>query len=69
MPKIEDFDLLEIIGTGSYSTVHRARNKVCAPRFFSDETSQTTLLLIAGHKQIFCNKMCGKSEYVDQCHG
>lgn len=28
MPKINDYDLLEIIGTGSYSTVHRARNKV-----------------------------------------
>lgn len=28
MPKINDYELLEIIGTGSYSTVHRARNKV-----------------------------------------
>lgn len=28
LPKIDDFDLLEIIGTGSFSTVHRARNKV-----------------------------------------
>lgn len=28
LPKIDDFDLLEIIGSGSYSTVHRAKNKV-----------------------------------------
>lgn len=28
LQKINDYDLLEIIGTGSYSTVHRARNKV-----------------------------------------
>lgn len=28
LPNISDFDLLEIIGTGSYSTVHRAKKKV-----------------------------------------
>lgn len=28
MPKINDFDLLEVIGTGSYSVVHRAKQKV-----------------------------------------
>lgn len=28
MPKLNDFELLEVIGTGSYSVVHRARQKV-----------------------------------------
>lgn len=28
MPKLNDYDLLEIIGSGSYSVVHRAKHKV-----------------------------------------
>lgn len=28
MPKIDDYELLEKIGTGSYSDVHRAKHKV-----------------------------------------
>lgn len=28
MPKLNDYELLEIIGSGSYSVVHRAKHKV-----------------------------------------
>lgn len=41
MPKLNDYELLEIIGNGSYSVVHRAKHKV----------SNLNLTIIANKKQ------------------
>lgn len=71
MPKINDFELLEIIGTGSYSTVHRARNKVgfgVIFRFFLATSQPQKPFMITGNQKMLRDKMRGESKSVSHCN-
>lgn len=49
MPKLNDYELLEIIGSGSYSVVHRAKHKV--------KIHQNVYFMWAKKKQIINNRI------------
>lgn len=80
MPKLDDYELLEIIGSGSYSVVHRAKHKVSfgLSHHLSLQNALADnkiilfvllLLLLLGDKTIVCHKMCGQSESIKKFNG
>lgn len=73
MPKLNDYELLEIIGSGSYSVVHRAKHKVSS--YFSCSLSLSygfedkNNFFFLGDETIICHKMCGQSKSVEKFNG
>lgn len=69
LPKIDDFDLLEIIGTGSYSTVHRARNKVRFNKcFLCFGCIDWIIYVFAALQTVLRDKMCCKVQSITIRH-
>lgn len=68
MPKLNDYELLEIIGNGSYSVVHRAKHKVRNFHKTNEVISHARLSFVAGDEIILCDKMCGKGKSVENFH-
>lgn len=76
MPKLNDYELLEIIGSGSYSVVHRAKHKVSGIislklilNFHDFIANWQSVRFIVGNETDICHKMCCKGEPIQNFDG